>query len=127
MATKNSSKAKPTKSRKSSVAPLTEPVRHGDLVVHPVERESLEGRKRRPGNVLAAGDSTSLKHTFVPATAGKQYEGEHGTVLLRLTKPAKLTHDGRDGHQSIALPPGDYVCTRKRQYDREHGWTTVAD
>lgn len=105
----------------------TASVRHGDLVVHLVPKRAVKGLKTIPGNILAAGDSTSLKHTFSPASAGKQYDLGTGTRLLRLTAKAKLTHDGPDGHQTIQLAPGDHLVTRKRQYDREHGWVAVSD
>jgi hypothetical protein len=113
----------PTKQQSDTTTAL----RHGDLVIHAVGKQPVKGLKTRPGNVLAAGDSTSLKHTFRPATAGKMYEAGNGDVLLRLAKRATLTHDGADGHQDIALAPGDYRVSRKRQYDAEHGWRAVRD
>ncbi len=105
----------------------TTAIRHGDLVLHVIPQRAVKGLKAIRGNVLASGDSTSLKHTFVPATAGKQYDLGDGNRLLRLTKAARLDHDGADGHETIKLAAGDHLVTRKRQYDREHVWTNVQD
>ena len=101
-----------------------EPVRHGDLVLHPIPKTKTTGMKTVKGNALATGTATGHSHRFVPAANAKLYDDGKGNVVLRVAKAVRLVHQE---HADIRLTQGDYRVVHMIQYDREHGWAPVAD
>ena len=99
-------------------------VRHGDLVLHPVDKVPVKGLKSLPGTSLATGTATGHSHRFTPSAGAKLYDEGDGTMLLRVVKPVKLVHEE---HADLKLAIGDWRVSHKRQYDRENGWTAVQD
>ena len=103
------------------------PDRQGDLVIYHVAKQPTKGLKRLGSNILAAGDSTSLKHRVMPASNALIYDRGNGARLVRVTKACRLEHEGPDGHKMLKLTVGDHVVVRLVNYDREHGWQNVQD
>jgi len=103
------------------------PIRQGDIVLWPVEETDGTG-SQLPGASLATGQATGHSHTIVPAAAAELYSctgvNGDGVTLLRLSADAELVHEE---HCTVRLKAGDYLVSRKRQYDRAHGWADVQD
>ena len=103
----------------------TKTYRHGDLVLHEIERMALKGGKRIPGCTLVSGTATGHSHTLTNPKAATLYElpdGKGRLLVVRLRCGIK-----HQEHQTIMLSPGFYRVTIKRQYDAVLGQRPVAD
>jgi hypothetical protein len=102
------------------------PIRHGDVVLHPIDKRPIKGLKKIPGSTLARGTATGHSHKLSPVTAATLYElpvGEKGCLLVVKTE-CRLTHQE---HKTITLEPGFYRVMIKRQFDAVLGQRVVVD
>lgn len=103
----------------------TDPIRHGDLVIWPIERPGdLDKLAHVPGNVLAQGSATGHAHVVDNASGIVQRSEGPLQRVLELTARSGLSHNE---HKTAPLEPAFYRLARKRQYDEQNGWEAVSD
>ncbi|SRR5579885_509108 len=100
-------------------------IRHGDVILTPVERIPKGQRKPVKDNVLAYGEVTGHSHTLVaePGAAELFTVGE-GMYLAVSEEGVSLRHQE---HAQLTIPRGDYSVTIKREYAGENIERRVAD
>lgn len=85
--------------------------RHGDLLICKVD-SIPKGTKKRKTNIILDGEATGHAHRL---SGGVVLDlDKDNKVYLRVADGGKVTHEE---HNTIALPAGDYVVTRQREYD----------
>lgn len=95
-------------------------IRHGDVICERVE-EMPKGVKKLDRKELAFGEVTGHAHRV---DVGDLFETKDGQLYLKVEKLSNLSHEE---HKTIALKPGTYKVTIKRQYSPDGGWQKVAD
>ena len=101
------------------------PIRHGDVVLHPVDSIPLDGLKKVSGATLAQGTATGHSHGLTNAAAASISEMSDGKGrLLVVLERVGIQHEK---HKTIMLEPGFYRVTIKRQYDAVLGQRRVED
>lgn len=80
-----------------------------------------EGAKPKPGNTLFTGEATGHAHTM---DAGELFETADGLLYLRTDKLTRVRHQE---HKTVALEPGTYLVSKKRQFDIKRRWLPVGD
>ena len=107
-------------------------IRHGDVHVQRLGGAVTDGwvGEPAPEAVLAYGEVTNHAHR-VRRAPGATFDPELLTMagaefsILRLRDKAILSHEE---HKDIALDPGVYRVSIKRQYaEDERGWSNVED
>lgn len=93
---------------------IMEPIRHGDVVLVPVESLPEGNSVKHNGElILALGEVTGHRHVLKCAPDTKAVEVD-GVIFMTLTIPAPLTHEE---HHTIDVPAGTYKRLIKRTYD----------
>jgi hypothetical protein len=96
--------------------------RQGDILIAKVSNvpaELVEVGRVNGRIVLAEGEVTGHFHAIAddPATLFRQSDvDEMADRFLRVEREVAVTHDE---HDTITLPPGDYVVRRQREYAPE--------
>lgn len=86
--------------------------RQGDVLIIPTSKKPSSEAKPLEHLVLAEGEATGHKHQITSGSA-TLYQ-ENGDRLLVVEKEATLTHEE---HKPVALPIGNYIIRRQREYD----------
>lgn len=89
--------------------------RHGDVNLH--EAMEVKGVLKAEGKyILARGEATGSVHEISTANPNdlEIYEYE-GTILLKLSAPAELTHTS--DHETLTIEPGIYKQVPERELD----------
>jgi hypothetical protein len=84
--------------------------RHGDLVI---EKTTITDALEPATDLVLAGGSSGHPHTLRGWCLHRR-DGDNRT-FVRLDVARTLEHGRADGHQDIALPPGDYEIRRLRE------------
>jgi hypothetical protein len=84
-------------------------VRHGDLLLERID-SIPKGAKERNTNVILDGEVTGHAHRLI----GGAILDHEDRAYLSVPKTATVIHEE---HNTITLPPGDYVVTRQREYN----------
>ncbi|MFN2598979.1 MAG: hypothetical protein ABR563_17545 [Pyrinomonadaceae bacterium] len=83
----------------------------GDVTIKPVARIP-EGASPLGSRVLAEGEATGHKH-LAEAEDVRLFMHE-GTLYMRVPSGTRVVHEE---HRGIAIPPGDYLVGKVREYD----------
>ena len=101
----------------------TNPIRHGDVILHPIDPIPVNVLKKIPGGALAQGTATGHSHTLANPDSATLYALPIGRLLV-VKKRVGLKHEE---HKTIMLSPGFYRVNIKRQYDDVLGQRAVQD
>jgi hypothetical protein len=96
--------------------------RHGDILITAGQMPAQVTELKH--SIIAEGETTGHAHRLHD---GVLYEDAQGNMFVRVPegKTGTLTHEE---HGTIALPAGDYVVTRQREYNPyERSIRQVAD
>lgn len=110
-----------------------EPIRHGDVTLWPIaaiDDEQIGALTPFPkspaGYVLTTGSATGHDHVIVGSGVAVYSEADSRVIVVR--EPAQLVHAGANArHEPIALAPGYYRQSVKRQHAIDGSWQPVQD
>lgn len=90
-------------------------IRHGDIMLRPVEPPKALGERSEPGEklVLATGEATGHAHVL-HGLAIAHAPVQRGRALVELLEPGELRHEE---HKTIVVPAGWYEVIRQRVYE----------
>lgn len=83
--------------------------RHGDLLIERI-KSIPQDVKQRNSNVILEGEATNHFHRL----HGGAILEKGDSVYLRVVEDGNVTHEE---HNTIALPVGDYIVTRQREWN----------
>jgi hypothetical protein len=89
-------------------------IRHGDIMLRPVESHKTICKSSEPGErlVLATGEATGHAHVL-HGLAIAHHTNLLGRAFVELLEPGELRHEE---HKTIQVPPGWYEVIRQRVY-----------
>jgi hypothetical protein len=95
--------------------------RHGDVLIIPTTKQAVDQMDRvsKPGEdiVLAEGETTGHAHRIAARYIAALYLlRETQQRILKVQQESRLTHEE---HNTIILPPGDYLVVQQQEYTPE--------
>ena len=106
------------------------PVAQGDVMIVPIKAvpSGAEIEEAENGRYIITHSETGHHHVIAERPGVRVFKGmDTLTGFLSLSEEALLEHlRSYDTHAPIALPPGDYIIKRQRQFGPE-GWQRAAD
>jgi len=95
--------------------------RQGDIAIIPVQRKQRPSRDKRVAAdngriILAYGEVTGHAHALPEADVELYETAQAADRFLRVHSATVLSHEE---HAAIALPKGDYIVRRQREYEPE--------
>ena len=92
-----------------------QPIRHGELLLLPVEEQDMTGAVEEV-NYVASHSETEHHHVLTGRSQVLEVEGRD--TLVRLAADTTVEHrKSFDRHDTVAVPAGDWKILRKKEYD----------
>ena len=92
-----------------------------------IPKDIPESAPEKDGNHIVAHSETGHHH-IIDGNTARVYNQDEFRSYLRVDKESNVVHlRGFDTHETITLPPGDYLLTRQMEDDGLDGWRRAAD